>query len=60
MPGDLLFFGSDKRITHVGISLGDYEFIHQDGFVMINSFNKNDENFSEHRKNVLQIIKRII
>lgn len=60
MSGDLLFFGSDNNITHVGISLGGYEFIHQDGFVMINSFNENAENYSEHRKNRLQIIKRII
>ncbi len=59
-PGDLLFFGSGNRITHVGISLGKYEFIQQDGFVMINSFNKNDNNYSEHRRNGLQIIKRVI
>jgi len=60
MPGDLLFFGSDKIITHVGISLGGYDFIQQDGYVMINSFDKNDANYSEHRKNGLQIIKRVI
>ena len=60
MPGDLLFFGSDKRITHVGISLGGHQFIQQDGFVMINSFNKNDDNYSEHRRNGLQLIKRVI
>ncbi len=60
MPGDLLFFGSDKRITHVGISLGAYNFIQQDGFVMVNSFNKNDDNYSEHRRNGLQLIKRVI
>ena len=59
-PGDLLFFGSDDGITHVGISLGGYLFIHQDGFVMINSLNKNTDNYNDHRKNGLQIIKRII
>jgi len=60
MPGDLLFFGSGERITHVGISLGAYEFIQQDGFVMTNSFNRNAPNFDEHRRNGLQLIKRVI
>jgi murein DD-endopeptidase len=27
-PGDLVFFASGKRISHVGIYLGDNEFIH--------------------------------
>jgi cell wall-associated NlpC family hydrolase len=27
-PGDLLFFGSDKKITHTGMYLGGGEFIH--------------------------------
>ena len=31
--GDLLFFGKEDRVTHVGISLGKKEFIHQSGKV---------------------------
>ena len=33
LPGDLLFFGKDKKVTHVGISTGGKEFIHQGGMV---------------------------
>ena len=58
-PGDLLFFGSTNNITHVGISLGGFDFIHQDGYVMTNSFDENAENFNEHRRKNLQLIKRV-
>ena len=60
MPGDLVFFGSGKRITHVGMSLGGYEFIHQDRDAHIDSFNPNAENFNAFRKKTLRHIKRII
>ena len=59
-PADLLFFGSGKRITHVGISLGGYDFIHQDSDVHIDSFNPQAENFNAFRKRTLKIIKRIL
>ncbi len=59
-PGDLLFFGVGKRITHVGISLGGYKFIHQDSDVHINSFDERAENFNAFRKKSLKLIKRIL
>jgi len=58
-PGDLLFFGSKNRITHVGISLGGYEYIHQDGYVDISSFDPVFEEKTDRKFNNLQIIKRI-
>ncbi|MEM9452500.1 MAG: C40 family peptidase [Cyanobacteria bacterium P01_E01_bin.6] len=30
-PGDLVFFGNDQRITHVGMYLGDRRYIHSSG-----------------------------
>jgi hypothetical protein len=54
-PGDLLFFGqhatdsTKERVTHVGIYIGNHEFIHEAGFVKINSFDKDKDNFSEYR-----------
>jgi len=59
-PGDLLFFGSKERITHVGISLGGYEYIHQDGYVDIGSFDPTLEKDSDRKFSNLQIIKRVI
>ncbi len=58
--GDLLFFGSGERITHVGISLGGPHFIHQDSWVHIDSFDEDDENFNPYRKRTLKVIKRIL
>ncbi len=59
-PGDLLFFGSSDRITHVGISLGGPEFIHQSGRVHINSLDPDADNFSAYRKRTLRKITRVI
>ena len=65
-PGDLLFFGSRKtekrneRITHVGIYIGDYEYIHAAGEVKINSLNVNAKNFNLYRLNHFIRAKRII
>ncbi len=59
-PGDLLFFGLKDRITHVGMSLGGYKFIHQDREVRVNSLNERDENFNGYRKKTLKKIKRIL
>ncbi len=57
--GDLLFFGSDK-ITHVAMSLGGADFIHQSGDVHINSLDPKASNYSPfHRKN-LKAIRRVI
>lgn len=59
--GDLLFFGSTpKRITHVGMYIGNKEFIHESGRVKINSLDKNAPNFSGYRQSSLQGARRII
>lgn len=58
-PGDLIYFGSDNRITHVGISLGGPKFIHASSYVMINSLDPADEDYTEYRRNTLQVVKRI-
>jgi hypothetical protein len=58
-PGDLLYFGSNNRITHVGISLGGPKFIHASSYVMINSLDPADEDYTEYRRNTLQVVKRI-
>ncbi len=60
-PGDLLFFGpSEQKITHVGISLGGYDFIHQDSDVHIDSFDSTATNYNAYRKKTLRKIKRIL
>ena len=58
-PGDLLFFGSEDRVTHVGMSLGQYDFIHQGGMVAINSLAKNSIVFAPKRLDTFLFIKRI-
>lgn len=60
LAGDLLFFGSEKRISHVAISLGGPQFIHSSGTVHINSLSENDDNYNEYRKRTLRRIKRVI
>ncbi len=59
LPGDLLFFGQQGRITHVGISLGGREFIHQSGYVHINSLDPASPLYSAYRHRTLQVIKRV-
>jgi len=64
--GDLLFFGyhatdsTKERITHVGIYIGNYEYIHASGKVKINSLDKNAHNFSEFRLTHFIRAKRIL
>lgn len=60
LPGDLLFFGSKSRITHVGISLGGAEFIHQSDMVRINSLDSLAVNYSGFRRHTLKSIKRVL
>ena len=51
--GDLLFFGrSAERITHVGIYLGNGDFIHSSGRVHISSINPDDPKYNPERNNV--------
>lgn len=64
--GDLLFFGSQKtdstkeRITHVGIYIGNNEYIHAAGRVKLNSFDKEAYNFNEFRLTHFIRAKRIL
>jgi cell wall-associated NlpC family hydrolase len=59
IPGDLLFFGSNpNRATHVGIYLGNQQFIHSDGWVHINSLNPDAENYNDYRKRTFQAVRR--
>lgn len=52
-PGDLLFFGrDDKHIGHVGIYLGNKDFIHASGRVHISSIDPNDPEYVATRNNV--------
>ncbi len=65
-PGDLLFFGQraedgkPERITHVGIYLGNKEFIHCSGKVSIDSFDPKAPNFNEYRYKTFVKAKRLI
>ncbi len=64
--GDLLFFGfkgtekKKERITHVGIYIGNLEFIHEAGRVKINSFDESKPNFSKFRLDHFIRARRII
>jgi cell wall-associated NlpC family hydrolase len=61
--GDLLFFGSVRngkiRATHVGIYIGNTEFIHESGMVRINSLDSTRANFSPYRKNSFLGARRV-
>lgn len=65
-PGDLLFFGQKaedgkpEKITHVGIYLGNKEFIHCSGKVSIDSFDPEAPNFNEYRYKTFIKAKRLI
>ena len=63
-PGDLLFFGrirdGRKSITHVGMYIGNKEFIHESGMVKLNSFDPAAENYSERLKGMLQGARRFL
>lgn len=48
-PGALLFFETSDRITHVGISIGDDQFIHASETVRINSLVAGDPQFAPER-----------
>ena len=62
--GDLLFFGSGERVTHVGISMGGNDFIHQgsklEGKVDIHSLDPGSPIYNSYRKDTLLFAKRII
>jgi SH3-like domain-containing protein len=53
LPGDLLFFGSSaQHVTHVGLYLGNGEFIHSSGMVHISSIVPGNPAYDVNRKNV--------
>jgi len=65
-PGDLLFFGrkatenSKEKASHVGIYIGDTEFIHEAGLVKINSLDSTRKNYNEGRLRTFLRVKRIL
>lgn len=62
--GDLLFFGSKENnhqhVTHVGIYIGNKEYINSSGLVKINSLDSTQSNYRSYRLNSLLSVKRII
>jgi cell wall-associated NlpC family hydrolase len=64
--GDLLFFGekatSDKKekVVHVGMWIGNGEFIHSRGLVRISSFDPESPNYDEYEFNRYLRTKRIV
>ncbi|TSA39240.1 MAG: glycoside hydrolase [Porphyromonadaceae bacterium] len=64
--GDLLFFGrqaveeSPEKVTHVGMYIGDSEFIHCSGLVRVNSLDSTRTNFKPYYHTNLLHVKRII
>ena len=47
-PGDLLFFGVGKKVTHVAMYVGDRRFIHSSHLVRINSMRPGDPDAYEN------------
>jgi hypothetical protein len=64
LPGDLMFFGYERdgivRPTHVGMYIGDGEFIHASGRVKVNSLDSARSNFSKGRRDSFLGVRRII
>ena len=65
-PGDLLFFGTkaseqtQEKVTHVGMWIGNNEFIHASGQVRISSMNAEAPNFDAYEKNRFLRAKRLL
>ena len=60
LAGDLLFFGDGKKVTHVGISLGQYDYIHQGGKVEIHSLDENSHIYNTYRAKTFMFAKRVL
>ena len=65
LPGDLLFFGrkatdsTSEKVVHVGMWIGNNEFIHSSGQVRISSVDKDAPNFDPYNLNRYLRSKRI-
>ncbi|MET2984762.1 C40 family peptidase [Aureibaculum conchae] len=65
-PGDLLYFGkpatetTQERVIHVGMWIGNNEFIHSAGRVHISTFDKNSPDFDEYNYNRYLRTKRVL
>lgn len=64
--GDLLFFGkpatesTTERVTHVGMWIGNNEFIHASSHVRVSSVDQNAHNYDEFNLKRLLRVKRIL
>lgn len=62
--GDLLFFGTEKkgskRVTHVGMALGNGDFIHESEWVRINSLLPQSDRYSAYYAHRLLGVQRYI
>ena len=65
-PGDLLFFGQPanagqaERVVHVGMWIGNNEFIHASGKIRVSSFSSTAPNFDEYELKRFLRAKRMI
>lgn len=65
-PGDLLFFGrpatedSPQRVVHVGMWIGNNEFIHSSGRVRVSSVDPEADNYDESNVNRFLEAKRFV
>lgn len=65
-PGDLLFFGRQatdstaEKVVHVGMWIGNNEFIHASGQVKISSIDENAPNFDAYNLNRYLRAKRLV
>lgn len=66
LPGDLIFFGrkatneEKERVIHVGIYIGNKQFIHSQGDIHISSFDPQDKAYDEDNLNRLLYAGRIL
>ncbi|MCR9228729.1 MAG: C40 family peptidase [Flavobacteriaceae bacterium] len=66
IPGDLLFFGrkatetGPERVIHVGMWIGDNQFIHSAGNVHISTMDQDSDDFDEYNYNRYLRTKRIL
>ncbi len=64
--GDLLFFGEKatdekpEKIVHVGMWIGNNQFIHSSGMVKVSSFDKNYSNYDAHNASRYLRSRRIL